>query len=142
VSPSWAEVARQVVARAGDRCEYCRMHQSLQGATFHIEHIVPCSEDGSDDLANLCLACPSCNLHKSNRVTVSDPDTGQAVPLFNPRALVWGDHSVWNGTRVIGITAAGRATVAALDLNAPRRLLIREAEALFQLFPPGRAEPA
>ncbi|HVK15646.1 MAG TPA: hypothetical protein VM533_01780 [Fimbriiglobus sp.] len=70
-----------------------------------------------------------------------DPDTGQAVPLFNPRALEWGDHFVWNGTRTQGITAIGRATVAALDLNAPRRILIRQAEALFQLFPPGRAEP-
>ena len=28
-----------VRARAGDRCEYCRMHQSLQGATFHVEHV-------------------------------------------------------------------------------------------------------
>ena len=31
----------------------------------------------------------------------------------------------------------GRATVFALDLNHPRRLLIRQAEALFGLFPPG-----
>jgi hypothetical protein len=30
----------------------------------------------------------------------------------------------------------GRATVFALDLNHPRRLLIREAEELFDLFPP------
>jgi hypothetical protein len=30
------EVARLVALRAGDRCEYCRMHQSLQGATFHV----------------------------------------------------------------------------------------------------------
>lgn len=117
------------------------MHQSLQGASFHVEHAVPCSEGGSDDPANLCLACPSCNLHKSNRVTVIDPDTGQAVPLFNPRALDWDAHFVWNGTRVMGITAVGRATVAALDLNAPRRLLIREAESLFKLFPPDETEP-
>jgi hypothetical protein len=40
---SWAETVRQVEDRAQQRCEYCRMHQALQGATFHVEHIVPSS---------------------------------------------------------------------------------------------------
>ena len=40
------ETLRLVSTRAGDRCEYCRMHQSLQGATFHVEHIVPRSRGG------------------------------------------------------------------------------------------------
>jgi hypothetical protein len=142
MSLSWTDVTRQVVTRAADRCEYCRMHQSLQGATFHVEHIVPSSAGGSDDPVNLCLACPSCNLHKSNRVQVTDPDTGQVVILFNPRTVAWDDHFAWDGNWVVGQTPVGRATVAALDLNAPRRLLIREAEALFKLFPPNRAEPA
>lgn len=35
------EIVREVEARAGRRCEYCRMHQALQGATFHVEHIIP-----------------------------------------------------------------------------------------------------
>jgi hypothetical protein len=29
------EISRAVEARACGRCEYCRMHKSLQGATFH-----------------------------------------------------------------------------------------------------------
>jgi hypothetical protein len=37
---SWSEHAREVETRAGSRCEYCRMHQALQGATFHVEHIL------------------------------------------------------------------------------------------------------
>jgi hypothetical protein len=136
VSPTWAETCRQVIARAADRCEYCRMHQSLQGATFHVEHILPASADGSDDPDNLCLACPGCNLHKSDRTTAADPDAGVAVPLFHPRRERWGDHFTWDGVRVVGLTPTGRATVAALDLNAARRLRIREAEKLFGLFPP------
>ncbi len=40
VSVSWAERQRIVSARAGQRCEYCRMHQELQGAVFHVEHLV------------------------------------------------------------------------------------------------------
>jgi 5-methylcytosine-specific restriction endonuclease McrA len=60
------------------------MHQALQGATFHIEHVVPCSRGGADEPDNLAWACPGCNLHKSDRVEVVDPETGAIVPLFNP----------------------------------------------------------
>jgi hypothetical protein len=40
------EVEPQVHKRTAARCEYCRMHQALQWATFHIEHIVPLSRGG------------------------------------------------------------------------------------------------
>jgi 5-methylcytosine-specific restriction endonuclease McrA len=61
------DLEQQVEARAAGRCEYCRMHQSLQGATFHVEHIVPRSRGGPAQLDNLAWACPSCNLRKANR---------------------------------------------------------------------------
>jgi hypothetical protein len=112
------------------------MHQSLQGATFHIEHITPQAAGGSDDPENLALACPACNLAKSNRTAVPDPDTGDPVPLFNPRTEHWSDHFGWEDRRVVGRTPIGRATAAALNLNHPRRVLIREAEEWFDLFPP------
>jgi hypothetical protein len=32
---SWSEIVVQVEARAASRCEYCRMHQALQGGTLH-----------------------------------------------------------------------------------------------------------
>ncbi len=113
------------------------MHQSLQGATFHIEHIVPQSAGGSDTADNLALSCPSCNLSKSNRVVVPDPQTNQEVPLFNPRTDRWLDHFTWDEDwRIVGLTPIGRATVAALNLNHPRRVTIREAEEWFDLFPP------
>lgn len=131
-----ADVAELVAARAADRCEYCRMHQSLQGATFHIEHIVPQSAGGSDDPENLCLACPSCNLHKSNRRSAPDPETGREAALFDPRNQQWGEHFMWDGYRVVGRTPTGRATATALEMNHSRRLRVREAEANFDLFPP------
>ena len=138
MSGSWAETTRQVIARAKNRCEYCLMHQSLQGATFHIEHVVPQSAGGPDTADNLALACPSCNLGKSDRVRVIDPQTEQEVPLFNPRADRRADHFAWDEEwRIVGLTPTGRATVAALNLNSPRRVRIREAEEWFDLFPPG-----
>lgn len=112
------------------------MHQSLQGATFHIEHITPSSGGGSDTPDNLALACPSCNLAKSSRTAVTDPATNASVLLFNPRTQNWADHFAWEDRRVVGRTPTGRATVAALDMNHPRRVLIREAEEWFDLFPP------
>jgi len=112
------------------------MHQSLQGATFHIEHVIPESKGGASDLGNLAWACPGCNLHKSDRTEAIDPESGEAVALFSPRRDTWRDHFVWESYRLDGKTAIGRATIAALQLNSPRRLLIRQAEEVFGLFPP------
>jgi len=111
------------------------MHQALQGATFHIEHRVPQSRGGSSEPGNLCLSCPSCNLHKSDRVQVIDPDSNIMVALFNPRTDRWSDHFRWDGYVIAGLTNIGKATVFALQLNHPRRLLIRQAEELLGLFP-------
>ena len=61
---SWSEIGREVEHRAAGRCEYCRMHQSLQGATFHVEHVIPRCLGGTSEFGNLAWACPSCNLHK------------------------------------------------------------------------------
>jgi hypothetical protein len=132
---SWEELVRQVFLRAESRCEYCRMHQSLQGATFHVEHIVPCSKGGLTNLDNLALACPTCNLKKLDLTESSDPDSGASVPLFHPRRHSWNEHFRWNGYQLIGLTVQARATIALLDLNHPRRMLIRESEARFGLFP-------
>lgn len=84
---------------------------------------------------NLALACPGCNLHKADRIAAVDPVSAGETPLFNPRQGRWEDHFVWDGWRVAGRTRQGRATVAALAMNHPRRILIRQAEAQFGLFP-------
>ncbi len=111
------------------------MHQSLQGATFHVEHIVPRSVGGSDAVANLAWACPSCNLHKSDRTEFAVDEFSAPVRLFNPRTDVWSDHFQWDEYAIVGATEVGNATIAALDLNHERRQKIRQAEQLFGLFP-------
>src|SRR5712691_1174755 len=98
------DIVLHVEDRAAGRCEYCHMHQSLQGATFHVEHIVPQSRGGQTQLNNLAWACPSCNLHKANRLESIDPDTGHQVPLFHPRVDNWHTHFRWDGYRVVGAT--------------------------------------
>jgi len=133
VSPALAAFVR---TRAAGRCEYCRMHQGLQGATFHVEHVAPRSQGGPTDESNLALACPSCNLHKADRVQAVDPLSGEPAPLFHPRTDQWRTHFAWLGMRVEGLTPTGRATVEALHLNHPRRVQIRQAEERFGIFPP------
>ncbi len=133
---SWSDIEQGVARRAAGRCEYCRMHQSLQGATFHVEYVIPRSRSGASDLGNLAWACPSCNLHKSNRVEVQSSGDPQMISLFNPRDDRWHDHFRWNGYIITGLTPCGRATIEALLLNHERRIRIRRAEALFDLFPP------
>ena len=133
---SLAELERQVAERADNRCEYCRMHQSLQGATFHLEHILPRSRGGSTEPANVAWACPGCNLRKSDRVEVTDPATAARVPLFHPRQHAWNEHFHWDDYNLVAVTPIGSATIAALQLNDERRIRIRQAEQMFGLFPP------
>ena len=131
-----ASLAAAVRERAEDRCEYCRMSQSLQAATFHLEHIMPLAKGGASTAENLALACPSCNLRKSDRISATDPETHAFVALYHPREHRWSEHFAWRATTVVGLTPTGRATIAAFDLNHPRRLRIRIAESDFGLFPP------
>ena len=133
---NWSQIQRHVERRAAGRCEYCRMHQTLQGATFHVEHIVPRSRGGRSELDNLAWACPSCNLHKSDRVEVPSCDSGEMIPLFNPRTDIWEEHFRWDSHCIVGESATGDVTIEVLSLNDERRILIRQAEEMFDLFPP------
>ena len=118
-----------VVQRSGDRCEYCHLTQTGQEATFHIDHVRPVTRGGITAADNLALACVSCSLRKGGKETAIDPDTGDEVPIFNPRRDVWPEHFSWEGVKLIGLTTTGRATIQALDLNRPLVLTIRQEEA-------------
>ena len=124
-----ARLHRLVVLRAGDRCEYCRLAQKGQEATFHIDHILPKVAGGRTAAANLALACVSCSLRKEARRSAIEPSTNRRVALFHPRRQRWRDHFRWEGFRIVGLTPTGRATVAALQMNRPLILAIRQEEA-------------
>jgi 5-methylcytosine-specific restriction endonuclease McrA len=84
-----------IVRRAKNRCEYCRLSQIGQEATFHVDHIVPRVAGGKTIAENLALACVSCSLRKAARQIAADPETTTEVPLFNPRTQAWTDHFRW-----------------------------------------------
>lgn len=125
-----ARLRRLVVLRAGNRCEYCRLAQQGQEATFHVDHILPRAAGGRSGAANLALACVSCSLRKEARRSAIEPKSNRRVALFHPRRQRWRDHFRWEGLRIVGLTPTGRATVAALQMNRPLILAIRQEEAL------------
>ena len=132
-----ARLRRLVVLRARGRCEYCGLSQDGQEATFHIDHILPRVSGGRTYSANLALACVSCSLRKEARRSGVEPTSGRKVALFHPRRPSWRDHFRWDGFRLVGLTPTGRATVAALQLNRPLILAIREDESLRGRHPRG-----
>src|SRR5215813_5528597 len=115
--------------RAGNRCEYCQLHQDDSPlASLHIEHIVPKKHGGLDTIDNLALACIDCNLHKGPNLTGIDPETNEVTELFHPRRQEWGAHFVWDGIYIIGLTAIGRTTVRVLHMNSDDQLVLRSSE--------------
>lgn len=118
-----------VFERAGGICEYCCTPTEFSTDDFAVEHIIPKSRGGTDDVENLAWSCQGCNSRKFIAVSASDPVTGTTALLFHPRTDRWEHHFQWSsdGTRLIGRSPTGRATIARLDLNRLGAINIRRA---------------
>lgn len=131
-------IRRAVFERAKGRCEYCQSRADYATETFAVEHIIPVSRGGTDDLENLALACSGCNGHKYNRTEATDPSDEALVPLFHPRRQNWESHFEWSEdySRLVGITSTGRATVEMLQMNSPGYVNLRRVLYLLGKHPP------
>ena len=132
---SWAAIVRFVHERANNCCEYCYTCRKIIGQTMHVDHILP---DGGDSLENLCLACPTCNMAKSNVVGDFDPDAESFVYFFNPRTQKWSEHFRWvdGGRQIEGITPIGRLTVERFSMNLDRLIIARTLWIKAEYHPP------
>lgn len=54
----------EVFKRDGFHCQYCG--RTPPGVVLHVDHIIPQSADGSDEMENLVTSCCDCNLGKSD----------------------------------------------------------------------------
>jgi hypothetical protein len=136
-----AAMLRAVRERARDVCEYSRLDQKSQEATFHIDHIEPRATGGLTALDNLALACVSCSLRKGYRNKYRDPRTARRVRLFHPRRDKWDDHFIFTlRWQIRGRTAIGRATIAALEMNRTAIVAIRAELAAMGRFPSSQAQ--
>jgi hypothetical protein len=132
---SWTELVRRIHERANFLCEYCQTSQHITGQAMHVDHIDP---DGDELLDNLCLSCANCNMSKAHATSAVDPETGESVPLFNPRTQDWSEHFEWMPDRIVlqGLTPVGRATIRRLRINRDRMLSARANWVFFDLHPP------
>ena len=112
---------QRVIAESGNGWVYCHSLTSITGARPVIDHIIPEAAGGQTVWDNLCLACHSGHECKGAYMAAQDPLTGERVHLFHPRLQVWSAHCCWSedGSQILGLTPAGRATVAALNMNHP-----------------------
>lgn len=133
-----ATVRALVWDRAGGRCEYCRLHQDdADFLTFHVEHIIARQHGGTDEPENLCLSCSECNWAKGpNAAGVLE---GKIVALFHPRRQSWKRHFQWKRGLLVGKTRCGKVTIQILNINDPRRVMLRRNLSDEGRFPPFEA---
>lgn len=124
--------------RAQYHCEYCMSPLDFSPETFDIEHILPLSKDGSNELGNLALSCGGCNARKHDFTHGLDEITQETTPLFHPRLDIWKHHFHWDDTQsiIIGKTSIGRATINTLELNRKGVVNLRKALIKYGVFPP------
>jgi hypothetical protein len=69
---------------------------------------------------------------------VTVPLIGEEVPIFNPRRDRWEQHFAWEqgGLLIVGLTACGRGTAAALELNDRYHLSARGVWIFAGAYPP------
>lgn len=124
--------------RAQGCCEYCMSQEMFASQLFTIEHILPKSKNGTNELENLALACQGCNSFKYTKTEGLDAVTAEIVPLYNPRIEKWVTHFEWNENKtvILGLTATGRVTIEALRLNRPYLINQRVLYRNFDVHPP------
>jgi HNH endonuclease len=121
------DLQRRIRHRFQGCCAYCRTAEALTATTFEFEHMVPLSLGGLTIFENLCLACPSCNRCKGDRLEGLDPVTQERVRLFHPHLQRWDDHFSWSQDccELVGVTACGRGTIEALRMNRDALVRVR-----------------
>ena len=51
------------------KCPYCKAKLcKTKRNSFHIDHVIPLSKSGSNDISNIQLLCPKCNMSKKDKL--------------------------------------------------------------------------
>lgn len=124
-----AELRRLVTSRAGNRCEYCLIHEKDTFFGCEIDHIISEKHGGPTNADNLALACMICNRNKGSDIgSVLQPDS-LLVRFFNPRTDAWVEHFAIDkadGVTIVPLTEIGIVTARILAFNSYERLLERQ----------------
>ena len=83
--PVSGSVRYQVIKRASARCEACGI--SLDQRNLEVDHIVPKSLGGKDDISNYQALCYLCNANKGNRDDTNFAETADMYSLRDSDCL-------------------------------------------------------
>ena len=106
-------------------CGYCGKDGKVMREKFHIDHFVPKSLDKEreNDYYNLVLACPKCNLSKSDKWPTNDKNCSHngEVGFVDPVSDEYDQHMQRNEDGfVVGITLVGKSMCNMLHLDIRR----------------------
>ena len=120
------KIRAQIEQEARHRCGYCLSDETLTGIPLSIEHILPEALGGETIHTNLWLACRPCNEYKGTQTHAEDQETGQVVPLFNPREHQWNEHFYWSqdGCYILGSLLDAQRLYSTYHLNIPQKWVI------------------
>jgi len=131
MSKSYVSVSKQKTVRERSRscCEYCLIPEEyFYNGSFHIDHIISESQDGSNELDNLALSCPICNRNKGSNLSAYIVETQEVIRLYHPRRDEWEEHfSLRDSGEIHPLSDIGKATIRLLKLNLPETVLLRNA---------------
>ncbi len=67
-----ATLRKIILDRAGQRCEYCKLHEDDSGYTHQVDHVVSRKHGGQTILENLAFCCIVCNRFKGSDIASLD----------------------------------------------------------------------
>ena len=73
----WNQIRDSVYKRDNYTCQYC----GVVGGILEVDHIVPFSKGGSEDMNNLITSCKTCNREKYNKT----PEEANMTIINDPR---------------------------------------------------------
>jgi hypothetical protein len=87
-----------------------------------VDHVIAVKHGGATTLENLAVSCLTCNRRKASDIATYDSQRQETVSLFNPRRQHWEEHFSLDGSRLVGKTPEGQATIDFLQLNSFERV--------------------
>lgn len=130
-----SSLKKKVAQRAGFRCEYCLLSESVSFYNFHADHVKSAKHGGLTAFENLAYCCPDCNYFKGSDVATYGENDAYFVRFFNPRKDNWEDHFELNQGAITGKTEIGIATEHIFKFNEPDRLIFRQQLFGLSLYP-------
>lgn len=122
----------------GEMCGYCGKNSDIMKERFHIDHFVPKSlaPEKVNDYDNLVLACPKCNLTKSNKWPTKNKDMANdgSVGFVDPATSEYDEHLIRDEQGFIrGITPLGKNICKSFNFDVRRTDLYWKIQRLYKV---------